>query len=179
MTKNPEFYLEEAIKNIQIHSVLDVGTGNSGIFDYWWWQEKKLEWRVCLDIKMIRKDVEGWDKVIADARYLPFRDKCVDHVQSCEMLEHIPPRDHRKVLKELKRVSRKTVFVTSSGRMAHRGELQKRAEEENPFQKYLGIVDRRLLEEEGFKILFHHKKGCEEHVKAFLERFLPPNDSYA
>jgi len=169
--KNPESYMREAIEGLEIKSVLDVGTGHSGIFDYWWWQSKNLELKVCLDIKLIREDIVGWQKIIADARCLPFRDNSFDHVQSTEMLEHIPSKDHRRVLRELKRVSRKTVFVTSSGRMAHRGEPQKRAEEINPFQKYLGIVDRRLLEEEGFKILYH-REG--EKVKAFLKRFFPP-----
>ena len=167
--KPPEKYLEDALKGVEVESVLDVGTGASGVFHYWWWQSKPLKLKVCLDIKVIREDIQGWDKVIADARYLPFRDKTFDHVQSCEMLEHVPPEDHRRVLRELKRVTRKTVYVTSSGLMAHWGEPQRKAEQINPFQKYRGIVSRSLLEEEGFKILFYRKKGgLEETVKAFI-----------
>jgi len=167
--KAPEAYLEEMLKGISISSVLDVGTGPPGIFHYHWWQSKPLNLKVCLDIKQIREDIEGWEKVIADARCLPFRDKSLDHIQATEMLEHVPRKDHRKILRELKRVARKTVFVTSSGLKKHLGQSQRELEAVNPFQKYQGIVDRKLLEEEGFEILFYWKKGnLEENVKAFL-----------
>jgi len=45
--KNPEEYLRGAIRGIEIRSVLDVGTGHSGVFDYWYWQSrniKKVDW---------------------------------------------------------------------------------------------------------------------------------------
>jgi len=80
------------------------------------------------------------------------------------MIEHVPPHQHEKVLNELKRVSKKGVFLTSSDITAHLGEIQRKFEEWNPFNKYLGMVDPELLKKLGFRILLYdgHK------VKAFL-----------
>ena len=161
--KMPEQYLREAVEGLEIKSVLDVGTGHSGVYDYWWWESKPLEFKVCLDIKLIREDVK-WQKIIADARRLPFRDNSFDHIQSTETLEHIPPKDHRKVLREFKRVAKKTVFVTSSGWGQHKPSPEEEALEKiNPFARYQGMATKDLLEQEGFKILYYREK---RHVKA-------------
>ncbi len=79
--RDPEAYLEDSLKGIQVSSVLDVGTGPPGVFHYHWWQSKPLDLKVCLDIRQIRKDVVGWEKMIADAKFLPFKDRSFDHVQ--------------------------------------------------------------------------------------------------
>lgn len=155
--KAPEQYLREAIRDIEIRSVLDVGTGHSGVFDYWYWEGMNLEKKVCLDIKYIREDIPNWEKVIADARNLPFPDNSFDLVMCCEMIEHVPVEDHEKVLTELIRVAKKCVYVTSSGQSAHLGPEQERCEKLNPHQKYIMIVSADLLEKFGFKILFYKR----------------------
>ena len=160
--KSPESYLFDAIDGIQISSILDVGTGPPGVFNYGWWEAKEIS-KTCLDVKFIREDIsENWNKVFADAVHLPFRDKSFDHVQSTEMIEHIAPEVHRKVLRELKRVSIKTVFVTASGLQAHLGEPQIEAEAVNPFQKYREMVSKSLFLEEGFKILLNVDKATSD-----------------
>jgi len=161
----PESYLRRNIKGIEINSVLDVGTGHGGIFDYHRWNESDLSYGACLDVAYIRPDIDAfWHRVLASATYLPFRDNCFDHVQSTEMIEHIESRYHEQVLREFMRVARKTIYLTASDETAHRGPAQKRAEEWNPFNKYCGIVDSSLLRRFGFRMLLDdgHK------VKAFL-----------
>lgn len=168
--KQPEAYLMDVVRGVQIASVLDVGTGHGGVFHYHWWQGQDLGGKVCVDVHSFRPDIVGWGLVLADARMLPFRDKVFDHVQSTEMIEHIPPQDHPKVVSELKRVARKTVFLTSSGPFHHEGPEQEEIEKVNPFQAYQDIVDRRLLEEEGFDILYYNweQEGYKSQVKAGL-----------
>jgi hypothetical protein len=164
--KRPEDYLRNAIKGIEIRSVLDVGTGHSGVFDYWFWESKNLEKKVCMDIHSIRNDV-GWKKVIADARNIPYEDRSFDLVMCCEMIEHVPPEDHERVIRELIRVARKVVFLTSSGKAAHLGPEQERCERINPHQRYMGIVDVNLLKKHGFEILCYEEvDGVPQIVKA-------------
>jgi len=163
--ETPEGFLRKNIKNLKIESVADIGTGHGGIFDYWFWEKQNLKLKVCLDVYYIRPDInESWHKIIASATHLPFKNEVFDLTISCEMIEHVPQHQHEKVLKELKRVSRKAIFITSTDETAHRGEAQKKAEEWNPFNKYLEMVDPELLKKLGFRILLYngHK------VKAFL-----------
>lgn len=170
--RSPESYLEDLVRGLRVESVLDVGTGHSGVFDYWFWESKPLRRKACLDIALIREDIDpSWERHYADARSLPFPDDSFDVVQCTEMIEHVPPEDHRRVLRELKRVARKLVFLTSSGLSQHRPSPEEDALEKiNPFAKYQGIVSRDLLEEEGFEILFYYKKGYGENVRAFYRK---------
>jgi len=115
---------------------------------------------------LIRRDIAGWQKIIADARCLPFRDGSFDLVQSTEMIEHVSMEDHRTVLRELKRVASKTVFLSSSGEDHHKGPEQEALEEINPWAKYRGIISRELLIQEGFRILFYRFDAKQKHVKA-------------
>lgn len=163
----PEEYLRREIRGINIKSVIDVGTGHGGVFDYWEWENKNLDFKVCLDIRYIRPDIsKSWDKVIASALYLPFGDEAFDLVISSEMIEHIPPKNHRKALSEMIRVAKKGVFITSTDEAGHWGPEYHKMVEFNPFNKYLGIVNEDLLKELGFKILFKD----EHRIKAFLHK---------
>ncbi len=188
-TSSPEEFLRSNIRWRDIESVLDVGTGHSGVFDYGRFQELELSYKACLDVYYIRPDIDrSWHKILASATHLPLRRGCFDHVQSTEMIEHISPDQHRLVLKELKRVAGECVFLTASGLSQHLGPGQIKCEGENPFQKYRAMISRELLEEEGYEILFYEKvaikggkklknfekygRGAEairEHVKAFYE----------
>lgn len=113
MDRNPESYLRDVV-NDHVNSVLDVGTGLSGVFDFWNWEKKNLRLKGCVYVFSIRRDIPGWFKIIANAGYLPFRDETFDVVQSTEMLEHVKPEGWQQVLDELSRVSRDTVYVTTS-----------------------------------------------------------------
>jgi len=174
-SENPEFFLRSGVENLDIGSVIDIGTGHTGVFDYWHWQEADLSHKACLDVSHIRPDIhKSWVRIRASATDMPLRNGCFDLVQSTEMIEHISPDKHRAVLCELKRVSRKAAFVTSSGLYAHLGEPQREAEAVNPFQEYLEMVDRALLLEEGFKVIYYSKReAVEERLLKLFSRYAP------
>jgi len=164
--KKPEDWLIELVESLNgVESVLDVGTGHSGVFCYHYWQSKPLKRKACLDIALIREDIDpSWERWYADARSLPFPDDSFDVVMCCETLEHIPPRDHRRVLRELKRVAKKLVFITASGKGQHRGPEQRELERRNPYARFIAFPDIEILKGEGFRILFLKP---ERHVKAY------------
>lgn len=174
-SRSPETYLRDSIRWLNIESVIDVGTGPGGVFDYGKFQSYDLSYKACLDVYSIRPDIgKAWHKIHASATHIPLKDGCFDHVQSTEMMEHIDPDDHRLVLRELKRVSRKCVFLTSTGLQQHLGPEQIELEGENPFQKYQGIVTKELLEDEDYEILdyFIKKVDTKRGIK-FFEKYAP------
>jgi len=61
---------------------------------------------VGVDIRKSRKIT-----VLADARYLPFRDKAFKLIWASELLEHIPTGEQYKVLEECSRLSELTIFT--------------------------------------------------------------------
>jgi predicted SAM-dependent methyltransferase len=71
--------------------VLDIGCG-----------ENKLEGAIGIDIHRT-KDVD----IIADARYLPFKEEVFDHIYSSHLLEHFSHREVKDVLEEWVRVLKK------------------------------------------------------------------------
>jgi len=164
----PENWLIGLVGNLHVESVLDVGTGHSGVFAYHYWQSRPLKRKACLDIALIREDIDpSWERHYADARNLPFPDQSFDVVQCTEMLEHVPRGDHRRVLRELKRVTRKLVFLTASGRGQHRGGEQRELERRNPYARFRAFPSVDLLREEDFVILYYVP---EKRVVAFFKR---------
>ncbi len=169
---SPESYLRNSIKGMNIRSVIDIGTGHGGVFDYWNWERKNLSYKACLDIRYIRPDISReWNRIIASATHLPLRDKSFDLAQSTEMIDHINPDEHERVIRELIRISRKGIYLTSSDETRHRGPEQKQCEKFNPYNKYLGIVSKKTLERYGFNIIMDDG----HRLKAFLKLgLLPP-----
>lgn len=191
--KSPEEYLRSNIRWRDIESVIDVGTGHSGVFDYGRFQGLDLSYKVCIDVYYFRPDIDrSWQRILASATHLPLRKGCFDHVQSTEMMEHIKPEYHRLVLKELKRVASECVFLTATGVTHHLGPEQISVEILNPYNKYQEMISKALLEDEGYEILFYIKnelsmekwlkkfgeygKGVKpiyEHIKAFYDKINP------
>jgi ubiquinone/menaquinone biosynthesis C-methylase UbiE len=64
-------------------------------------------------IKEARKKYPGKEFVVADAHYLPFKDKSFDVCMSC--LAFLWYDDQEKVLKEMVRVARKVYVVEEEG----------------------------------------------------------------
>lgn len=97
--------------------ILEVGGGDIGISRF-------------IDDKIIICDIGFGEKVnknvipiVGDARKLPFDDDSFDYVVSSDMLEHISKEDREKVIKEMIRVSRKSVlFGFPSGEKSHKYE---------------------------------------------------------
>lgn len=165
-SRTPESYLHDVLDGTE-KSLLDVGSGHSGVFDFWFWEEKSPESKGMVDINTFREDTpKSWFRVKADARNLPFRDSCFDVVSSTEMLEHVPSDGWQKVLDELYRVSKNLVYITTSDYTHHLGEEQKRIEQLNPFQKYQDFPKEELFVTNGFHILF----ASQDHMIAFKRK---------
>jgi ubiquinone/menaquinone biosynthesis C-methylase UbiE len=90
-------------------TVLEIGVGD-GRLSYKLAEEKKC--RVTgIDISDIvinlakkrLKETEALKYIKADARHLPFKDKAFDISISKDLIEHLPPKDHLRHLREAKR----------------------------------------------------------------------------
>ncbi|OGD86047.1 methyltransferase type 11 [Candidatus Curtissbacteria bacterium RBG_13_35_7] len=97
------YQIDEIIK-LKPQSVLEIGVGNKTVSDYL----KKL------GIKITTCDLDTSLKpdVIADVTNLPFKKESFDVVICAQVLEHLPFKDFSKALKELYRVTKKSVVIT-------------------------------------------------------------------
>jgi 2-polyprenyl-3-methyl-5-hydroxy-6-metoxy-1,4-benzoquinol methylase len=86
--------------------------------------------------------------ILADARYLPFKDKGFKAVTCIEVLEHVEKEDGEKILDELERVSRWLVLVSTPI-----GESMQHAYEGNPYQEHKYIWSVEELKARGFKMI--------------------------
>jgi hypothetical protein len=164
--RSPESYLHDVLLGDE-KSVLDVGVGHSGVFDFWFWESRSLQLKACVDIFYFRRDIpNSWLKVKADGCALPFRDNSFDVVMSTETLEHVPPERQGQFLDELYRVARRLVFVTTTDITAHLGIEQEQIERLNPFQKFQAFPQLDLFVGKGFHILF----VSPNHIKAFKRK---------
>ncbi|MCL4435526.1 MAG: class I SAM-dependent methyltransferase [Thaumarchaeota archaeon] len=53
------------------------------------------------------------DVILCDAKYLPLRDSSFDTVLACEVLEHVEKSEGKNLLKELERVCRDKIIVST------------------------------------------------------------------
>jgi len=86
------------------HHILEIGKGNGTVSDYL----KKLGFRVttCDFDESLEPDY------VADIRKLPFSDNKFDGVLAYEILEHLPFEELPAALSELRRVTKKYVFLS-------------------------------------------------------------------
>lgn len=96
------YQINEVVKTTP-SSVLEIGVGNKTVSDYL----KKIGIKVttCDFDKNLKPDV------VADARKLPFKKDSFDIVLCAEVLEHIPLRDFKRALEEIKRVGKSAVIT--------------------------------------------------------------------
>lgn len=84
--------------------VLDIG-----IKDGYFWSHNKPKNVIGIDLIYYK----GFVDVIADARYLPFKDKSFDTTVITEVFEHIPPKDRERVIREIERVTKEVVIISA------------------------------------------------------------------
>ena len=92
-------------------SIIDLGTGTSDLL------EKIAGLRVGIDINinhLLYQRTPGVQKVVADARRLPFRDNAADVVTAAHFIHHFAPDDAAALLREWLRVARRGVIVNDT-----------------------------------------------------------------
>ena len=102
-------------------TILDVGVTSDQTYDHSnylksWYPHKGMITAVGIDDATFLEGLyPGLRFVHADGRDLPFDDNSFDHVHSSAVLEHVGSRAQQVLfLKELWRVTRRTLFVTDS-----------------------------------------------------------------
>jgi ubiquinone/menaquinone biosynthesis C-methylase UbiE len=84
--------------------ILEIGIGNKVVSNYL--REAGFSVTTCDLDKTLNPDI------VADIRKMPFKDEEFDMVTAFEVLEHIPYSDVETGLKELNRISSKTVVIS-------------------------------------------------------------------
>lgn len=148
---NPELALrgviEHAVGFEKIESILDVGSGHGGVYDYDFWTRARLKRRATCDIHSVRKMSRKWKtKAGVDVQKLAdnYEPHSFDLVQCMEVLEHVP--DSRQALEQLCAVAKRLVLITSADELSHgydefgnfaQDSTQARFERQNPYQRYI------------------------------------------
>ncbi len=126
-TRYPNWNLDAALRYLPIaehlnrsgaEQVLDVGSGGAGLSLYWGRRTIALDVSLPLALQgsLIRP-------VLGTATALPFRDRSIEVIVSCDVLEHIPQADRSEVLSEMVRVARRQIIVAAPcGQLAHQAE---------------------------------------------------------
>jgi hypothetical protein len=87
-------------------SLLEVGSGREGITAF---TEDRV---IGVDVRFVGGPAAGIIPVKASATALPLQDSCFDRVVCSDMLEHLTAEDRPQAIKELVRVTKKTLFLT-------------------------------------------------------------------
>ena len=95
-----------------------MGSGGAGLSLYWGRRTIALDVSLPLALQgsLIRP-------VLGTATALPFRDRSIEVIVSCDVLEHIPRTERLEALSEMVRVARRQIIVAAPcGRLAHQAE---------------------------------------------------------
>ncbi len=114
-TRYPQWNLDAALRYLPIaehleqvgaEQVLDVGSGGAGLSLYWGRRT------IALD-RSLPATPQGSRirPILGTATALPFKERSIEIIVSCDMLEHIPRADRPGVLSEMIRVARRQIIV--------------------------------------------------------------------
>jgi ubiquinone/menaquinone biosynthesis C-methylase UbiE len=92
--------------------ILNVGCGN-GALDLILSESAKI-YSLDINFSMLKGAKYLCNRICADGRLLPFRNKSFNYVISLDVLEHLPATDRKKFIHELLRVSNEKTIVTFS-----------------------------------------------------------------
>lgn len=145
-----ESYLRD-VQPENIESVLDVGVGLGGVFDFANYEKmgSSLKRKVCVDKERIGDNIpQTWEKKICDGCSLPFGNDEFDIVQSIDVLEYVPKDKWDSFVNELERVSKDLIYVAVSNK----------DQKEFPGEEFFKL--------KGYHILFLNP----QHVKCFKRK---------
>jgi len=115
-------------------SILDVGCGKGRPMKFM--DKRGRFYAVGLDIfkpylvKAKMKETHD-DYVLCDVRYIPIKDKAFDIVLAIEVLEHLDKEEGVKLLKDIERIARKQVIITTPV-----GRCEQHICDNNPYQEH-------------------------------------------
>jgi len=109
--------------------------------------------------------------IMADASHLPLAEKCIDISLACEIIEHLPKKSGYLLLKELERVTKRMIIVTSPINYPQEVSI-------NPHGKHISEWASREYAQRGFstKIVYTLPKHLVivDRICRMLLRRLPP-----
>jgi 2-polyprenyl-3-methyl-5-hydroxy-6-metoxy-1,4-benzoquinol methylase len=113
--KDMEAYVRQVCGNMQITSVMDVGTGLKGVVaqDFW---EKRIKEGFAVDAWKIKPLSAIWKPMLIDALQLEdfFKPKSIDVIQAFGFLEHLEKIDGFKFLQTAEQIGKKLVIVSAA-----------------------------------------------------------------
>jgi ubiquinone/menaquinone biosynthesis C-methylase UbiE len=98
-------------------------------------------------LRQCRKDRIHNAYVQGDVRHLPFADKSFDVVICLEVLEHLEREDGEKLLKELERVAKRQVILSTPV-----GKYKQDVFDGNPHQEHKHIWNPAEMKEKGYRV---------------------------
>jgi ubiquinone/menaquinone biosynthesis C-methylase UbiE len=98
------YYQIDLVRKTNAKKVLEIGIGNKTVSNYL--KEAGFNLTTCDIDKELNPDK------VADIRKLPFKDNEFEIVLAYEILEHLPWKESKKALSELKRVSKNHVIIS-------------------------------------------------------------------
>jgi len=122
-------YVPFLCQRFKFKSVLDVGCAN-GLSVKSFQNYRKFSYGIDISEIAIRYATEQYhvrNCIEGNVLNIPFRDRFVDAVFTCDVLEHLAPHDIRKAIKEIIRVSRKYLFIKVSDTIEHNREFLDKA----------------------------------------------------
>lgn len=138
------YYLDRELDGC--NSVLDLGCGNSS-----WMQVCSVPYSVGVDIfepslKESRNRNLHTEYVLADVKYLEFKEKAFDAVIAFEVIEHLTKEQGRKLVSDMERWARKKVIISTPSGYVPLKPM------DNPFQRHMSGWNIAELRQLGFKV---------------------------
>jgi len=145
--------LREEIPSLKGNLMLDIGCGK-GVLGYMLKAEKHVSYSVGLDIwypylKFVKEHKVYDDVVLASADKLPFKALSFDLVLASEVIEHLPKMRGWIFLKEVERVCKYKIIITTPRGFWEKGFLEDSA----PTQRHLSGWTDKEFKRLGYRIL--------------------------
>ena len=108
----------EVIKDMEITSFMDIGTGANGVVGMHNLEikerinKKKIK-KYAIDIYIIKPLPKDWECIIMDARDISkkFGRKSIDVIQACDFIEHLEKKKGIKWLQDCEQIARKAILI--------------------------------------------------------------------